>query len=381
MQPAPETVLPQRPFRRSTHQTTRVDLEPEITTDSTKSQKSEKTDKAEKLEKVNLGHMKKERRSSYSGFKSFDIAAAFNGIFHDRSTTDLRATHCMDLEIGQKSAPRDDDVTQNVPHDHIPNPKKNKWTKEGSAISSERKDLSSPRGSFSLEKKEFPSPKGNTSRANNIPNTSLSEKVMKVEREKRKEREIEREKYKAKEKELEQIKNKEKEKLKERSDKNIGKEKVMKENEGISSEKINNGVKITDKENELNNLAVKNRTALDESRDRRNKQAESYRKEGSEYYVLEEYNKALISFEKCLKLGSSKWNNRATVLGNRAACFMMLGRWVISSILMFDVYSCYHYYTFETCELSEHYFVQHFLHVGTRMGFLISRDCILLILF
>ena len=310
-----ENVLPQRPFKRNTNQTARVEPGPETTTDST----------SQKSEKINPNHSKKERRSSYGAFKSFNISAAFNGIFHDRSTTDLRATHCVDLETGQKNAKESEDITPNTAHDHIPNPKKNKLTKEGSAIFSERKDLASPRGSFSAEKKDLPSPRGTISRANIIPNTSLSEKVTKVEREKRRERAIEREKYKAKEKELE-LKSKEKEKLKEKSDKISGKEKCLKENEGLSSDKINSSVKNTEKEKELNGLAAKSRSALEESRDRRNTQAESFRKEGSEYYVLEEYTGALNSFEKCLKLGSSKWSNRATVLGNRAACLMMLGR-------------------------------------------------------
>lgn len=70
----------------------------------------------------------------------------------------------------------------------------------------------------------------------------------------------------------------------------------------------------------------KKRIILDADTQRLCSQAEIFRREGGEYYSKEDYLKALASFEKSLHLGPKAWGNRPTVLGNRAATFMMLGR-------------------------------------------------------
>lgn len=70
----------------------------------------------------------------------------------------------------------------------------------------------------------------------------------------------------------------------------------------------------------------KKRIILDADTQRLCSQAETFRREGGEYYSKEDYLKALASFEKSLHLGPKAWGNRPTVLGNRAATFMMLGR-------------------------------------------------------
>jgi hypothetical protein len=70
----------------------------------------------------------------------------------------------------------------------------------------------------------------------------------------------------------------------------------------------------------------KKRIILDADTQRLCSQAEIFRREGGDYYSKEDYLKALASFEKSLHLGPKAWGNRPTVLGNRAATFMMLGR-------------------------------------------------------
>ena len=74
-------------------------------------------------------------------------------------------------------------------------------------------------------------------------------------------------------------------------------------------------------------LPRKKRIILDADTQRLCSQAETFRREGGEFYSKEDYLKALASFEKSLHLGPKAWGNRPTVLGNRAATFMMLGRY------------------------------------------------------
>jgi Flp pilus assembly protein TadD len=56
--------------------------------------------------------------------------------------------------------------------------------------------------------------------------------------------------------------------------------------------------------------------------------AELYRKQGKQLYLQEEYEQALAAFNTCLSVAPMQWSSRATVLGNRAASFMMLDRYI-----------------------------------------------------
>ena len=56
--------------------------------------------------------------------------------------------------------------------------------------------------------------------------------------------------------------------------------------------------------------------------------AELYRKQGKQLYLQEEYVRALDAFNTCLSVASQQWSSRATVLGNRAATYMMLDRYI-----------------------------------------------------
>jgi hypothetical protein len=85
-------------------------------------------------------------------------------------------------------------------------------------------------------------------------------------------------------------------------------------------------MKTRDKSKSSEEKPKKKRIILDADTQRLCSQAEIFRREGGEYYSKEDYLKALASFEKSLHLGPKAWGNRPTVLGNRAATFMMLGR-------------------------------------------------------
>ena len=234
----------------------------------------------------------------------------------------------------------------NVPH----------WVRNGSGSES---GSGSPNSQFKLKSRDGSfrgiSPPRNGSRTKDEVKERESEKEMEKEKEKKIEedgvreaervREVEKEKEKEKEREIEVERKKEVEREKEKE-----KERERERERGGSS--VENGsssttpivdetaakaaepqatttltpTKTREKGKTSDGLPKKKRIILDADTQRLCSQAETFRREGGEYYSKEDYLKALASFEKSLHLGPKAWGNRPTVLGNRAATFMMLGR-------------------------------------------------------
>jgi hypothetical protein len=236
-------------------------------------------------------------------------------------------------------------VPQNVPNDILKDievtPKKNLWTKDSTGnvhrwVKNQNGDSDSAPGSATKPADTSTGSGKGVSRDKVKEREREKEKEKEREKEKEKEREKEREREKEKEKEREKEKEKEKERDNERErEKEREKEKANSTSKTKESEKAKEDERnlekekfraFFEKEKAKESNAKRQKSDDDDETDHLTENAEMYRKCGSDLYGREEYDRALVSFDKSLKLGPKSWGNRATVLGNRAATLMMLGR-------------------------------------------------------
>jgi hypothetical protein len=218
-------------------------------------------------------------------------------------------------------------VPKEVPKDIEVAPKKNLWTKDSIGnvhrwVKNQNGDTESAPGSAT---KPADSSTGSGKGASRDKTKGKGrEKEEEIEREKEKEKEKERESEREKEKEKEREEREREKDLMKSASKAKESEKAKEDERNLEKEKFR---AFFEKEKAKESNAKRQKADDEDETDQLTENAEMYRKCGSDLYGREEYDRALVSFDKSLKLGPKSWGNRATVLGNRAATLMMLGRY------------------------------------------------------